>query len=337
MPNEIPPLLVAGPLRMEYFLLPDGKTHLRIPGGPALYAAAGAKVWSHDPVGLVSRVGKNFTPDLLHRIQAQGIDTSGIRIFPGHAPSLGFNYFETWEKHIDWDPVKFFAKFGLPCPDDLLGYVPPTLAENTAQPFPMTAVHCEDLSPSNLQSRAAYITPCHFQSQVTLSVALRRHGIGTLVLSPPAGLLLPSFRPQLRELLHGIDILFVREDSLRTFVDRSDADAGILSEYISRWGPKIILLQRDLQGIHLYDSDSRLSRFIPFYPAEMMNPVSIGNAFCGGFLATWRTTFDPVESTLTGCISASLAMEGIGGLFALERNPGLSKARLDSLRRSCRP
>jgi sugar/nucleoside kinase (ribokinase family) len=322
---------------MEYLLLPDGKTHHRIPGGPALYAAAGARLWSTDPVSLVSRVGKNFSNDLLHDLQAQGIDSSGIRIFPGHTPSLGFYYFETWNKLIDREPVKCFAKFGLPCPEDLLGYVPPALAENAAQPFPETALHSEDLSPIHLQARAAYITPCHFQSQITLSVALRRHGIGTLLLSPPAGLLLPSFRPQLRELLHGIDILFVREDSLRTFVDRSDADAAVLSEYISRWGPKIILLQRDLQGIHLYDSSSRLSRFIPFYPAEMMNPASIGDAFCGGFLATWRTTYDPVESTLTGCISASLAIEGLGGLFALGRNPGLSKARLDSLRRSYRP
>jgi sugar/nucleoside kinase (ribokinase family) len=337
MSNEIPALLVAGPLRMEYFLLPDGKTHLRIPGGPALYAAAGARLWSREPVGLVSRVGRNFSADLLHAIQAHGIDTSGVRILPDHAPSLGFYYFETWEKQIDWEPVKFFAKFGLACPEDLLEYTPPALTENASQPFPEIAVHSEDLTPNHLQARAAYITPCHYQSQVTLAVALRRQGIGTLLLSPPEGLMLPAFRSQLRELLHGIDILFAREESLRAFIGDSDADAAALSEYISRWGPKIILLQRELQGIHLYDSDSRISHFLPFYPVEMMNPVSIGDAFCGGFLATWRTTYNPVESALAGCISASLSMEGIGGLFALDRNPGLSTARLDSLRRSYRP
>lgn len=337
MPTEIPTLIFAGPVRMEYFLLPDGEAHYRLPGGPALYAAAGARPWTRDGIGLVSRVGGNISPQILHTIQCKGIAAAGVRIFPAGAPSLGFHYYDTWEKHIDWDPVKYYAKHNLACPEELIEYIPPSLAENTVHPLPETAIRNEDLSAEYLQARAAYIAPCHYQSQVTLSVTLRRHGIGVLFLSPPDGLFLPSFRPRMHELLHGIDILFTRESSLRTFVGRPDADAAALSDYIARWGPKIILLQRGYQGIHIYDSDSRKGRFIPFYPVDLQNPLAIGDSFCGGFLATWRTTFDPVESALVGCISASLAMEGFGGLYALERNPGLAEARLASLRRSVGP
>ncbi len=337
MTNEIPTFLFAGPVRMEYFLFPDGKSRSRLAGGPALYAAAAARPWTSEGIGVVSRVGKNFSPPALSAIQGRGIDTSGVRILPESAPSLGFHYFETWEKHIDWDPVKYYSKYHLPCPDDLLEYSPPSLSENAVHPLPETAVRSEDLPAHYLQARAAYIAPCHYQSQVTLSVTLRRHGIGLLLLSPPEGLLLPSFRPRMQEMLHGIDVLFTRESSLRTFVGREDADANALSEYIARWGPKIVLLQRDFQGIHVYDSDSRKSVFIPFYPVEMQNPIAIGNSFCGGFLVTWQSTFNPVESAITGCISASLAMEGLGGLYALERNPGLAEARRASLRRSTKP
>ncbi len=334
MTNAIPTFLFAGPVRMEYFLLPEGRSRSRLPGGPALYAAAGARPWTSDGIALVSRVGGNFSAPALSAIHARGIDTSGVRILPESAPSIGFHYYETLEKHVDWDPVKYFSKYHMPCPDDLLEYVSPSLSENAIHPLPETAVRSEDLPASFLQARAAYIAPCHYQSQVTLSVALRRHGIGLLLLSPPEGLLLPSFRPQIREMLHGIDVLFTRESSLRTFIGREDADAHALSEYIARWGPKIVLLQRDFQGVHVYDSESRKSVFIPFYPVEMQNPIAVGDSFCGGFLVTWRSTYNPVESAITGCISASLAMEGFGGLFALDRNPGLAEARRTSLRRS---
>ena len=337
MTAETPTLLFAGPLRMEYFLLPDGTIHSRIPGGPALYAAAGARPWTRDPIGLVSRVGKNLSPQWLSVIQSKGIDTAGIRVLPDSSPSLGFHYYETWEKHIDWDPMKYYTKRNRTCPDELLEYVPPSLSENAIHPLPDTAVRAEDIPADYHLARAAYIAPCHYQSQITLSVALRRFGIGTLVLSPPDGLLLPSFRPQMREILHGIDILFTRESSLQTFFGRTDADAGVLSERIARWGPKIVLLQQGFRGIHLYDSESRRPHFIPFYPVEMQNPLAIADSFCGGFLATWRATFDPVESVLVGCISASLAMEGPGGLYDLDRNPGLAEARLASLRRSIFP
>jgi sugar/nucleoside kinase (ribokinase family) len=337
MTDQNPTLLFAGPVRMEYFLLPDGTSHPFLPGGPALYAAAGARPWTREEIGLVARVGSNFSPQSLRAIQSRGIDTAGVRIIPEGAPSVGFHYFETWDKHIDWDPVKYFAKYHQPCPVELLDYVPSSLSEKAIQTFPVSAVRSEDLPAQYLQARAAYIAPCHYQSQVTLAVALRRHGVGILFISPPDGLLLPSFRPQMRELLHGIDILFARESSLRTFVGREDADARALSEYISRWGPKIILLQRGYQGIHVYDADSRQAHSIPFYPVEMKNPLAVGDSFCGGFLVSWRSTFNPVESALAGCISASLAMEGFGGLYALERNPGLAEARLASLRRSVAP
>jgi sugar/nucleoside kinase (ribokinase family) len=279
MAVEIPTLIFAGPVQMEYFLLPDGTSHSLLPGGPALYAAAGARLWARDRIGLVARVGKNFSSQTLRTIQSRGIGTSGVRILPDGAPSLGFHYYETWDKHVDSDPVKQFAKYHLPCPDELLDYVPPSRSEKSIHPFPVSAVRCEDLPTQYFQARAAYIAPCHYQSQVTLSVALRRHGVGVLFLSPPDGLLRPAFRPQMREMLHGMDILFARESSLRTFVGREDADANALSEYISRWGPKIVLLQREYQGIHIYDAESRQTHFIPFYPVEMQNPLAIGDSF----------------------------------------------------------
>jgi hypothetical protein len=334
MTSDWPVLVFAGPVQMEYFLLPDGKAYAGLLGGTALYAAAGARPWTQEGIGLIARVGGNFNPRVLEDIRRRGLDGSGIRIHPDLPPSIGFHYYESWEKHIDWDPVKYYAKHNLPCPQELLRYVPPSQSENSIHPFPETAVRSDDIPAQYLQARAACITPCHYQSQVTLSVSLRQSGVGTILLSPPESLLLPSFRGQIREVLHGIDILFVRGAPARAFVGDRYPDEPAVCEHLAQWGPKIVLLQKEFQGIYAYDSESCKGHFVPFYPTAVKNPHTIGGSFCGGFLAAWRKTFDLVESTLVGCISASLAVEGLGALHALERNPGLAEARLTSLRRS---
>jgi ribokinase len=134
--------------------------------------------------------------------------------------------------------------------------------------------------------------------------------------------------------LHGIDIFFAREEDLKKLFPSNAQVLRGMAEFIARLGPKIILLQNELQGVSIYDSDSRQMYFCPFYPVEIKNPIGIGDAFCGGFLSAWHRCYDPMESALYGCISVSLAVEGVGGLYALDRNPGLAEARLFSLRQS---
>jgi sugar/nucleoside kinase (ribokinase family) len=57
-----------------------------------------------------------------------------------------------------------------------------------------------------------------------------------------------------------------------------------------------------------------------------------GDAYCGGFLAGYRQTYDPVQAALFGGISASLVVEGSGPFYALDALPGLAQARLEALR-----
>ena len=61
-----------------------------------------------------------------------------------------------------------------------------------------------------------------------------------------------------------------------------------------------------------------------------------GDAFCGGFLAGYRRTYDPLLAALHGNISASLVLEGHGPFYALEALPGLAQARLEALHQSVR-
>jgi ribokinase len=86
----------------------------------------------------------------------------------------------------------------------------------------------------------------------------------------------------------------------------------------------------------LYDSATRNRWEVPAYPANVVDPTGAGDAFCGGFLAGYRKTFDPLESVLYGNISASLVIEGQGPLYAMDALPGLAEARLNALRQLVR-
>ena len=68
----------------------------------------------------------------------------------------------------------------------------------------------------------------------------------------------------------------------------------------------------------------------------MVDPNGAGDAFCGGFLAGYRLTYEPLQAALYGNIAASLVVEGNGPFFALDALPGLAGARLEALRQSVR-
>jgi hypothetical protein len=333
-PTSIPEMIFAGPLRMEYFLTPDGQEYSHLLGGSCLYAGSGAKIWTSDSPGLIARVGNNFPAECLTAIQAKGLDIRGVRILGHHESTAGFYCYDQWDQCIDWDPIKFYARRNLPLPLELLEYSPPSISESQTSAFPDLAIRRDDIPDVYLQARSAYLAPCHYLSQITLAVALRQAGVGTICLSPSKGMYIPSSLPAVGQLLHGIDVFFAQEEYLRKLFPSDTRDIREISEFMARMGPKIVLLQKELQGVSVYDSDSKRLHFSPFYPVEMKNPIGVGDAFCGGFLAAWQHSFDPVESALHGCISASLAMEGAGGLYALDRNPDLAEARLFSLRRS---
>jgi ribokinase len=69
---------------------------------------------------------------------------------------------------------------------------------------------------------------------------------------------------------------------------------------------------------------------------EIYDPTGAGDAFCGGFLAGYRRTFDPVQAAVYGNISASLVIEGQGPFYALDALSSLAEARFEALLPSVR-
>jgi ribokinase len=64
----------------------------------------------------------------------------------------------------------------------------------------------------------------------------------------------------------------------------------------------------------------------------MADPTGAGDSFCGGFLAGYKKTYDPLQAALYGNVSASLKVEGSGAFYPLDVLPGLAEARLHALK-----
>lgn len=113
-------------------------------------------------------------------------------------------------------------------------------------------------------------------------------------------------------------------------------DLWEMAETLASYGCEFIVIKCGARGQLLYDAATGSRWEVPPYPARFANPIGAGDAFCGGFLAGYRRTYDPLEAVLYGNIAASLVVEGNLATYALDALPGLNLARLESLRQMAR-
>ncbi len=331
---DIPPTLrfvVAGQLKREFILTPAGKAILDSPGGGLLYAAAGLSIWEQG-IGLLGRAGESYPQEWLERLDHYEFDRRGIHLTPDIVDQRSFF------AHVDFDtcatdnPVSHFARLGLPFPKELLGYSNLAAVQDShSSPTPLT-IRLNDLPTDYLDASAAHLCPLDFLSHSLLPPALRQGNITTITVDPAAAYMNPTFWNDLPGLLKGISAFLPSEDKLLSLFHGQTTDLWEMAEALANYGCDIIVIKRGLRGQLLYDHSSHMRWNIPAYPARVVDPTGAGDAFCGGFLAGYYSTYDPMEGVLAGNISASLAIEGNGPFYALDSLPGLAKARQEALR-----
>jgi len=79
--HRLPEFLVFGNLSRNFIIDLADKAHNDIPGGSALFAAAGIRCWGY-PVGIVCEVGEDFPLEMLHKSYATGMDFRGVKVLP---------------------------------------------------------------------------------------------------------------------------------------------------------------------------------------------------------------------------------------------------------------
>lgn len=326
-----PRFVVAGYLRREYLLPPIGHPLLDAPGGNLLYAAGGLRVWETD-IGLLARAGEDYPFKWRQDFEARGFDTQGLKILPGGLDLRSFRaYSETFEQSRV-NPVSHFARRELPFPKALLGYQPPNEPQDDLrQPHPH-APAVSDIPKDYLSASAVHLCPMDFTSQGQLLTAFKAGLTTTVTLDPEPAYMNPGFLRDLYELLNGLTAFLPSEEELRSLFWGETNDLWEMAEALGGYGCELIVIKLGGQGQLLYDVAGKHRWELPAYSSRMADPTGAGDTFCGGFLAGYRKTYDPLEAALHGNVSASLKVEGSGAFYPLDVMPGLAQARLDALR-----
>ena len=332
-----PRFLIAGQLTRDYIVFASGDALLDVPGGNALYAAAGLAIWEPDPrPALIARVGEDYPHEWLDQFERRGLDVRGVRILPQAVDLRSFTAFTSKTAHSDDDPVAHFARLGLPFPKALLGYRPAGGAVDSRTRLTVISLRQSDIPADFMDASIAHFCPLDYLTHSLLPAVLRQKQFSAVTLDPSPGYMNPTFWDDVPALLTGLSAFFPAEQEIRTLFQGRSSDLWEMAETLGKYGCEIIVIKCGERGQLLYDAASRTRWEIPAYPSRLLNPIGAGDAFCGGFLAGYRRTYEPLEAVLYGNISASLVVEGHPALYALDVLPGLPEARLEALRQTVR-
>jgi sugar/nucleoside kinase (ribokinase family) len=327
----------VGEFRREYYLTAEEDWILDSPGGNALYAAVGYLVWEKEQApGILTRVGEDFPQTWLEDFSNQGIDVKGVVVLPQALDLRACIIQHRNTTDLVGNPIPYLSRLGLALPPGLIGYQDLDQSLNNRRSAKITAIHENDIPPGYLTATAAHLCPLDYLSHNLLPAVLRQQGFSTITLDPSPSYMDSVYFSDIPALITGLTAFLPNEADLLNLYKGKSASLWEIAADLGRFGCEMVIIKRGAAGQYLFDTTSGRKWEITAYPSRVKNPGGIGSAFCGGFLAGFRRTFDPLQAVFYGSVSASLVIEGPGPFFALQALPGLAEARLEYIRGSVR-
>ncbi|MCQ3938221.1 MAG: hypothetical protein DPW18_14410 [Chloroflexi bacterium] len=331
-----PLFAIAGRLTREYLLPPVGNPILDAPGGNLLYAAGGLAVWDSS-AALIARVDKEYPREWLESLEARGFDIRGIRTLQEeHLDLRSFIAYNGMSERSASNAVSHFARRQMTFPKSLLGYRPPDETHKDPQTPDPDSPATLDVPKELRDIRHVHLCPFDFTSQSQMVNLFKGGSNQTVSLDPAPGYMKPTLWRTLRVVLQGVTAFHPSEEELRALFWGETNDLWEMAQQVSEYGVEIIIVKRGALGQLVYDAMGRHRYEIPAYPARLADPTGAGDAFCGGFLAGFQRTNDPLLAALYGNVSASLKVEGSGPFYPLDVLLGLAEARLQALKEMAR-
>jgi sugar/nucleoside kinase (ribokinase family) len=329
--------IFAGELRRDFSVLVNGRPLIDVPGGNLLYAASGLAVWEPSPPpGIIARVGEDYPQEWIESFGRRGFDTRGIHVIPEAIDLRSFYIYTDNYTRIHETPIAYFTRIGMAFPKAQLGYnAKPPKSDSRTRLSP-TSLRQSDVIPDYLDATGAHICPLDYLSHSSLPAVMRQAGFTTITLDPSPTYMNPTYWNEIPALFAGLTAALPSEEEVRALFHGRSTDLWEMAECLAGWGSEIVVIKRGESGQFVYDSASRTRWEIPAYPANLVDPTGAGDAFCGGFLAGYRRTYDPLQAALHGAISASLSIEGSGPFYPLDALPGLAQARFEALAKTTR-
>lgn len=332
MDATLPEHLCVGSLALNDTVYADGRTSMADPGGNALYAAVGARIWS-DRVGIVAVVGRDWPAANTKALAAAEIDIRGLT-------RLDAETMRAWTIYESGGYRRYFSRNSevVPLTPSPYSSIPPTVEEIAAFNEAARQVHLrmsplpEQLKPELWQAQTLHLSPMRLETTHAWVDALAgRPGLTSSLdmLAYPAQGNLDD--PELLRLLRNVDVFMPSE--LEASALQPGYEAETLCRELAARGPRVVVIKEGERGSVVYDRARDEYRHIPAYPARVVDLTGAGDSYCGGFSVGFALTGDPFEAALCGTVSASFIIEGFGGLHGLAISREQAEERLAALKR----
>lgn len=293
------PILIVGSMAFDDLQLPSGSFRDVI-GGSATYGAFAASTFA--PVRIVAVVGSDFPEAELAKLQARGVDTSGVERREGKTFRWAGRYSDnlTWRETLDTQ-LNVFASFEPKLP-----------ASYVDAPFVL-------------------LGNIHPALQLSVLEQVRQP---KLIAADTMNFWIEGEPKALAAVLQKVDTLVINEEEARQLT--GEHNVAKAAREIRKRGPRRVLIKRGEYGALLFDEQGAF--FAPAYPLEeVVDPTGAGDSFAGGLLGYLATLPEITPLGLRRAIvvasaCASYGVEAVGParLANLTRND--VARRLDSFR-----
>jgi ribokinase len=131
---------------------------------------------------------------------------------------------------------------------------------------------------------------------------------------------------RLRRLIGQVDIFTPSHLEAEAFLGHRDSYQA--AREFAEFGCRVVVIKQGEAGSLVYERASDRFWQIPSFPTTVVDVTGAGDAYCGGFLATYLQTGDLPLAGLAGAVSASFAIEAFGSIHMLKVDSQMAKARL---------
>ena len=291
-------LWCVGHLNMEDTFYPGRSPVFKAPGGAALYAAAGARLWDAE-VSVVSRIGDDYPDEYLDAMQAGGLRIDTIRTLEGPTMAGRTEY--------DSEGNRVYEMYTPPDRRLLLTPEPEDVDEERLRGT--QAVHLATMPPRRqegwLERLRSLVPLISMDTDVSFVRSDRSHLFG---------------------ILEFVDIFLPSQVEAELFFPGMGLEA--VADRLTRRGPKIVAIKLGQQGTYIRQREREIGFHIPAIQAEVVDVTGAGDAFCGGFVAAYVESGEAITAAWCGAASASVAIEDYGALHLLRSEKAEAELRI---------
>lgn len=279
--------VLAGGFTLDDTVLLDDRVVRKAPGGNVLYAGVGALLAGAQPA-LLALVGHDYPQENLDHLEKAGFVMDGcLRV---EAPALHLWVLQEGPNRrqlVNW------------------------LDSGTNAQLDPRPRHVPDRYLDAVSIHVASIPIQTQQALIEIFIASER----VISADAPHVPLDRSDRERLETMLANVTVFLPSQEEIDIIWS---LEPGLdACRRLAAFGPEVVAIKMGDAGALVWSRESRQGWHVPVYPTSSVDVTGAGDAFCGGFCATYARTRDPKAAGVSGTIAASFVIEDLGGLHAL--------------------